>query len=39
MLESLIKGYVMVKHSNNSKPKTKYVYVSQDKKFLCWKSL
>lgn len=29
----------MVKHSLNAKPKNKYVYISENKKFLCWKSL
>lgn len=29
----------MIKHSPNSKPKEKYVYVSGDRRFLCWKSL
>jgi hypothetical protein len=37
--ESLQKGYVMVKHSPNSKPKEKYIYVSGDRRYLCWKSL
>jgi hypothetical protein len=39
ILESLEKGYLMVKHSPNSKPKEKYVYISSDRRFLCWKSL
>lgn len=38
-MESLEKGYLMIKHSPNSKPKEKYVYVSGDRRFLCWKSL
>lgn len=29
----------MVKHSPNSKPKEKYIYVSGDRRYLCWKSL
>jgi hypothetical protein len=37
--ESLEKGYVMVKHSLNSKPKEKYIYISSDRRYLCWKSL
>ncbi len=40
MLLELEKGYVAIKHSpNTSEPHAKYVYISSDRKFLCWKSL
>jgi hypothetical protein len=36
---SLQKGYVMTKHSPNTDPHGKFVYLSSDQKDLCWKSL
>ncbi len=39
VLNNLRKGYLMIKHSpNTSEPHSKFVYLSEDHKFLCWKS-
>ena len=40
MLTNLEKGYVVLKHSNNTPTAhDKFIYVSPDHRFLCWKSL
>ena len=39
MLEDLKKGYLVMKHSPNTKqPHLKFVYLSEDSRFLCWKT-
>ena len=39
-LLSLIRGYIVNKHSaNTSKPAPKFIYLSEDFRHLCWKSL
>lgn len=33
------KGYLFIKHSpNTSEPHPKFIYLSYDNKYLCWKS-
>ena len=40
ILEQLKKGYVVKKHSpNTSEPHDKFIYISEDHRFFCWKSL
>ena len=39
MIKDLKKGYIMTKHSDNAEPKTKFVYLSMNERFLCWKSV
>jgi len=39
VIANLKKGYIMTKHSENSKSKTKFVYLSLNEKYLCWKSV
>lgn len=40
ILENLRKGYIMLKHSPKTpEPHSKFVYLSQDNKHLCWKSV
>ena len=40
MLGNLVNGYLIMKHSQGTKiPHQKYLYISEDRKFLCWKSL
>jgi hypothetical protein len=40
VLNSLTKGYLMLKHSERTQePHNKFIYLSEDQKFLCWKSL
>ena len=39
-LSCLIRGYIVNKHSKStSKPNPKFVYISEDLQYLCWKSL
>lgn len=40
VLANLKKGYLMIKHSDNtSSPHDKFVYLSNDDRYLCWKSV
>ena len=40
VLSNLKKGYLVVKHSDKiSSPHDKFVYLSEDNRFICWKSL
>lgn len=40
ILSKLQQGYLMVKHSRNTnEPHNKFVYLSQDNRNLCWKSM
>ncbi len=39
VINDLKKGYIMTKHSNNTYPKTKFIYLSMNERFLCWKSV
>lgn len=40
MLENLVKGYLVIKHSESTRePHKKYLYISEDRRFLCWKSV
>lgn len=40
MLDNLVKGYVVKKHSpSTTVPHDKFMYISPDHRFLCWKSL
>lgn len=40
MLDNLVNGYLVIKHSEATKePHKKYLYISEDRRFLCWKSL
>ncbi len=39
-LTNLVKGYLIKKHSQSTKePHSKYLYISEDYRFLCWKSV
>lgn len=39
MLRDLEKGYIVLKHSpNTNEPHNKFIYISADHRFLCWKS-
>ena len=38
-MKDLKKGYLMTKHSNKSDSKSKFVYLSMNERFLCWKSV
>lgn len=40
VLANLQKGYLMVKHSLKiTQPHDKFIYLSEDHRFLCWKSI
>jgi hypothetical protein len=40
ILTNLKKGYLMKKHNfKNGSPHSKFIYLSQDNRLLCWKSL
>lgn len=40
MLNNLTKGYLVVKHSESTyEPHKKYLYISEDRRFLFWKSI
>lgn len=40
VLSNLKRGYLVVKHSvGNSEPHNKFVYLSEDSRYICWKSM